>query len=98
MFSPDGRWIAYFSTEAGNSTDVYVRPFSGLGGTWRVFTEGGTSPRWSATTHERRLLNLSGRSCFAPYTVVVDSFRRQAAELVADLIFDELRRLAPAKR
>jgi hypothetical protein len=30
----------------------------------------------------------------------VDSFRRQAAELVADLIFnfDELRRLAPAKR
>ncbi len=27
MFSPDGRWIAYVSTEAGGGFDVYVRPF-----------------------------------------------------------------------
>ena len=30
MFSPDGRVVAYFSTEAGGtSDDVYVRPFPG---------------------------------------------------------------------
>lgn len=29
MFSPDGRWIAYASNEAGNTFDIYVRPFPG---------------------------------------------------------------------
>jgi Tol biopolymer transport system component len=48
MFSPDGRWIAYASNEAG-SFDVYVRPFPGPGGTWRISTGGGTLPHWSAT-------------------------------------------------
>src|SRR5262249_5365903 len=31
MFSPDGRWIAYTSTETGRP-EVYVRPFPGPGG------------------------------------------------------------------
>src|SRR5262249_15459459 len=30
MFSPDGRWIAYRSTETGRA-EVYVRPFQGPG-------------------------------------------------------------------
>ena len=52
MFSPDGRWIAYRSNEAGGNGDVYVRPFPGPGGKWRVSTEGGLYPRWSTTAHE----------------------------------------------
>ena len=53
MFSPDGRFIAYFSTEAGGTSfDVYVRPFPGPGGKWRVSTAGGAYPRWSAKTNE----------------------------------------------
>ena len=53
MFSPDGRFVAYLSTEAGGTDhDVYVRPFPGPGGRWRVSTAGGIYPRWSATTHE----------------------------------------------
>jgi hypothetical protein len=31
MFSPDGRWLAYTSTESGRG-EVYVRPFPGPGG------------------------------------------------------------------
>jgi serine/threonine-protein kinase len=76
MFSPDGRWIAYMSFEAGNA-DVYVRPFPGPGGQWRISTGGGSFPLWSATARE--LLFLSqGKVMFAPYSVVGDSFRADA--------------------
>jgi hypothetical protein len=76
VFSPDGRWIAYFSNEAGDGTyDVYVRPFPGPGGKWRVSTEGGRFPRWSIATHELLFVTRSGTVMFAPYAVVGDSFR-----------------------
>jgi serine/threonine-protein kinase len=75
MFSPDGRWIAYFSTEAGGGLfDVYVRPFPGPGGKWRVSTEGGAWPHWSATARELLFTNQT-KVMFAPYAVVGDSFR-----------------------
>jgi serine/threonine-protein kinase len=75
MFSPDGRWIAYQSNEAGGRFDVYVRPFPGPGGgKWRVSTDGGTEPRWSASAHELLFLN-QGRVMVASYTVAGDSLR-----------------------
>jgi hypothetical protein len=56
VFSPDGRWIAYASTEnKPNSSDIFVRPFKGseqsgvpaLGpGKWQVSRGGGNWPRW----------------------------------------------------
>jgi eukaryotic-like serine/threonine-protein kinase len=49
--SPDGHWVAYVSNEAGRS-EVYVRPFPGLGGKWQVSRDGGTEPRWSPTGQE----------------------------------------------
>ena len=75
MFSPDGRWIAYVSNEAGGAgLDVYVRPFPAKDGRWRVSSGGGSYPKWSATARE--LLFLSGQKMmFAPYEVVGDSFR-----------------------
>jgi serine/threonine-protein kinase len=80
MFSPDGRWIASASNEAGSSLDVYVRPFPGPGGKWRISTEGGTHPHWSATARE--LLFVSqGKVMFAPYAVVGDSFRPEKPRL-----------------
>jgi eukaryotic-like serine/threonine-protein kinase len=46
--SPDGHWIAYHSTESGES-EVYVRPFPGISeGRWLVSRGGGYSPVWSA--------------------------------------------------
>jgi hypothetical protein len=44
-FSPDGRWIAYISTESGQS-EVYVQPYPGPGERTRVST--GCQPVWSA--------------------------------------------------
>jgi serine/threonine-protein kinase len=49
--SPDGKWVAYVSNESGRS-EVYVRPFPGLGGKWQVSRDGGTQPRWSPTGRE----------------------------------------------
>ena len=44
-FSPDGRWLAYFSNETGRG-EVYVRPFPGPGGKWQISTESGDYPCW----------------------------------------------------
>ncbi len=50
-FSPDGRWIAYLSTESGRG-EVYVRPFPGPGTAVQVSTEGGWEPAWSRDGRE----------------------------------------------
>ena len=80
MFSPDGRFIAYTSTEASPSGfDIYVRPFPGPGGKWRISTTGGVYPEWSATTHEllfaAYLDPTPSKIMAAPYAVVGDSFQ-----------------------
>jgi serine/threonine-protein kinase len=46
-FSPDGRWIAYTSDEAGHA-EVYVRPFPGPGGKWQISAGDGLYSRWSS--------------------------------------------------
>ncbi len=50
-FSPDGRYIAYFSNESGRY-EIYVKPRPGPDGksgpaTWQVSTDGGIFPLWS---------------------------------------------------
>jgi len=75
-FSPDGRWLAYESSESGG-TDVYVRAFppppSGAGGKWQISTGGGGAPRWSPGG--RDLLYQSGDQILAAsYTVNGDTF------------------------
>ena len=69
MFSPDGRFIAYFSDEAGSGvSDVNVRPFPGPGGKWRVSTVGGIWPRWSRAAPELMFVSLY-KVMFAPFAV-----------------------------
>lgn len=50
-FSPNGRWIAYTSDESGR-WEIYVRPYPGPGGKWRVSTDGGEESRWSQSGQE----------------------------------------------
>jgi len=45
QFSPDGRWIAYQSTES-TPPQVYVMGFPKSGGKFQVSTNGGVRPRW----------------------------------------------------
>jgi serine/threonine protein kinase/Tol biopolymer transport system component len=74
--SPDGRWLAYPSTETG-SAEVYVRPFpappSGPGSKRQVSNAGGAFPIWSRTSHE--LFYQSGDQIMTvSYTVNGDAF------------------------
>ena len=58
--SPDGRWLAYQSTELGRA-DIYVRPFSDPGsGHWRVSSGGGIQPVWARSSEELFYLDSSG--------------------------------------
>jgi serine/threonine-protein kinase len=59
--SPDGRWVAYASTESGVS-EVFVRPFPNVqGGRWQVSRSGGAHPAWSRSGDELFYLNGEGR-------------------------------------
>ena len=45
-FSPDGRWVAYESSESGR-LEVYVRRFPSGSGKWQISDGGGAQPNWS---------------------------------------------------
>ena len=46
VFSPDGRWLAYFSNESGNYR-VYVDSFPNKGRKRQVSSDGNSGPMWS---------------------------------------------------
>jgi Tol biopolymer transport system component len=50
-FSPDGRWIAYVSNDAGNP-EVYVRAYPGPKARWQVSRDGGDEPVWNRNGRE----------------------------------------------
>jgi hypothetical protein len=52
QLSPDGRWLAYTSSETGQP-QVYVTPFPATkSGKWAISTRGGALPRWSHSGKE----------------------------------------------
>jgi Tol biopolymer transport system component len=59
QFSPDGRWVAYVSTESG-SNEVYVKPFPSGDGKWQISSAGGSQPRWRGDGKEIFYLSLDG--------------------------------------
>jgi Tol biopolymer transport system component len=60
QFSPDGRWVAYSSNESGR-WEIYVAPFPGPGGNWRVSSAGGAEPRWRRDGREIFYLAPDGK-------------------------------------
>jgi hypothetical protein len=72
-FSPDGRIIAYASNELG-ANDVFVSPFPGPGGKWKISSTGGKYPAWSARTRELFFLSGDDHIMAASYTINGNSF------------------------
>jgi Tol biopolymer transport system component len=60
QFSPDGRWLAYYSDES-DGYQVYVLPFPGLDRKSRVSIEGGLEPRWRRDGRELLFATVDGR-------------------------------------
>jgi len=63
--SPDGRWLAYASTESGPA-EVYVRPFTpeapaGTGAKWLVSKGGGLRSIWRPDGKELFYLSLGSQ-------------------------------------
>ena len=61
-FSPDGRYVAYVSTESGQN-EVYVQPFPEGGRKVTVSSNGGTKVRWSRDGKE--LFYVEGQTLVA---------------------------------
>jgi len=50
-FSPDGKWLAYYSGESGRG-EVYVQSFPGPGEKHPISTDGGSYPVWAPNGRE----------------------------------------------
>jgi serine/threonine-protein kinase len=73
-FSPDGRWIAYRSSESGTE-EIYVRPFpASRGGKWQISSGGGIYGIWSKNGHELFYETQDRRIMVLDYKVEGDSF------------------------
>jgi eukaryotic-like serine/threonine-protein kinase len=57
--SPDGRWVAYSSTESGRE-EVYVTHFPSGQGRWQVSQQGGTFPTWRGDSKEIWFFGMDG--------------------------------------
>ena len=66
-FSPDGKWLAYTSSESG-SPEVYVEPLPLTGTRWQVSLHGGAEPHWRNGGHEMLYLGADGMLMSVPVT------------------------------
>ena len=78
VFSPDGRYVAYYSNDSG-SYEVYVRPApepdgKPAPGKWQISTGGGSWPQWSPAGHELFYHGLDNRIMVTDYTAAGGSF------------------------
>jgi serine/threonine-protein kinase len=82
--SPDGRWIAYDSDEAGR-TEVFVRPFPDVDrGRWQVSEEGASFPFWARSGRE--LFFVTAANKLADVSVPAgDSFSYSKPRLLFDM-------------
>ncbi len=59
MVSPDGRWVAYVSTQSGRD-EVYMRPFPDGGTRVSISNNGGVEPMWGADSSELFYREMAG--------------------------------------
>jgi len=70
-FSPDGKFIAMVETD---TEQLFVTPFPGPGGKWKISTSGGKFPAWSKTGHQLFFLGGDDRIMVTDYSVQGDTF------------------------
>ncbi len=81
-FSPDGRWVAYNSSETGRP-EVFVASFPAGGGKWQVSDGGGTQALWSGDGSELFYRTDTGIMSVR-VTTEGASFRASRPEIVFD--------------
>jgi Tol biopolymer transport system component len=93
QFSPDGRWIAYTSSESGRE-EAYVGRVPGAGrpdGKWLVSTSGGLEPRWRGDGRE--IYYVSGTTLMAvDVRADGDTFKAGQPQPLFDVTLAEPRR------
>jgi Tol biopolymer transport system component len=65
QFSPDGKWIAYESTDSGR-WEIYVQPFPGPGPRVQISVNGGAQVRWRGDGKELFFIALDDRLMAVP--------------------------------
>ncbi|MBY0497534.1 MAG: hypothetical protein K2Y23_25295 [Cyanobacteria bacterium] len=84
-FSRDGRWLAYQSSESGQS-EIYVRPFPGIErGRWQVSIGGGQQPMWSRNGRELFYVDTKTQFLMAAAVQPGDTFSSAAPVRVIDM-------------
>jgi len=82
QFSPDGKWVAYVSSESGTS-EIYLHAFPAAGARARISTEGGFAPRWSYDGRELIYMGgLPSTRLFSVDVPVNDPLRAGVPKLV----------------
>jgi serine/threonine-protein kinase len=66
--SPDGRWMAYGSTQSGQY-EVYVTSYPDVRGRWQISTGGGRQPAWSRDGRELFYRDFNGALVAVPVTL-----------------------------
>ena len=89
QLSPDGRWLAYASAQAGRGRQIYVRAFPGPGGPWQVSMDGGNEPQWNPRGGE--LFFRNGRQMVAVDVDTRDGFRASKPRTLFEGEFDQVR-------
>jgi Tol biopolymer transport system component len=81
--SPDGRWLAYMSSESGG-LQVYVVAFDGGQGKWQISTNGGTQPHWSSDGKELFYLDPGYNIISVPVKEVGGALQFGAAQSIVN--------------
>ena len=97
-FSPDGRWIAYVSTESG-AQEVYVQPYPGPGEKIRVSTARGSEPIWASNGREilYRSDGPDGQQFLSAAIISLSPFRTDTPRVLFKAAHGEYDGTAPAR-
>jgi len=77
QISPDGRWLAYTSTETRRQ-EVYVRPLVGPAGKLQISRDSGNYPRWRRDGRELFYLEPDSKRLMAVPVTVIPTFNAEA--------------------